>query len=266
MSSPGPTPSLSPETRTRSKRSEANREALCGRACDELRRGATLRLLVAATMLLAAPFGASAETVNCNRVIYNDDLSNLSLGRITAGPRVHFVLNAVDRKGCPSAAPGCRSAKSLMLGDPVVFSGGVANGEFICASAVDRQGEETNGWLPAARIMPAAGAPSWIGRWRRNTSARIDITRASRGKAAVTGSATWGSGAATHDGGISATIDTESETRTFASSADGQIAFGKAGPYDCAVRLKQLGPYLFAADNKSCGGANVSFTGLYRRR
>jgi hypothetical protein len=61
-------------------------------------------------------------------------------------------------------------------------------------------------------------------------------------------------------------IDTAPETQAFALDADGQILFEKAGTYDCAVRLKQLGPYLFARDNQSCGGANVSFTGLYRRR
>jgi hypothetical protein len=61
-------------------------------------------------------------------------------------------------------------------------------------------------------------------------------------------------------------IDTAHETLAFAINADGQILFEKAGRYDCAVRLRQLGPYLFAADNQYCGGANVSFTGLYRRR
>ena len=224
-----------------------------------------MRSLIAAIVLLAAS-GAGSETLNCNHIASDDDLSSLSVGRVAAGGRVYFVLNALDRKGCPSAAPECRSAAFLLPGDLVVFNRGVTNGGLICVAAIDRWGRETNGWLPAARVPPAASAPNWIGRWRRNTSAEIDITPKSGGKAEVSGSATWGSGAATHDGGISALIDTAPETQAFALDADGQILFEKAGTYDCAVRLKQLGPYLFARDNQSCGGANVSFTGLYRRR
>jgi hypothetical protein len=121
------------------------------------------------------------------------------------------------------------------------------------------------GFLPRSiRQRPAAS--NWIGRWKRNANAEIDIARKSGGKAEVNGSATWGSGAATRDGGLSALISTARDTQTLAIKTDGQIPFEKAGAYDCAVRLKQLGPYLFAADTQLCGGANVSFTGLYRRR
>ena len=161
-----------------------------------------MRSLIAAIVLLAAS-GAGSETLNCNHIASDDDLSSLSVGRVAAGGRVYFVLNALDRKGCPSAAPECRSATFLLPGDSVVFNRGVTNGGLICVAAIDRWGRETNGWLPAARVPPAASAPNWIGRWRRNTSAEIDITPKSGGKAEVSGSATWGSGAATHDGGIS---------------------------------------------------------------
>ncbi len=34
----------------------------------------------------------------------------------------------------------------------------------------------------------------------------------------------------------------------------------------CKVRLQQIGPWLLAVDNAGCGGAGVSFTGLYRAR
>ncbi len=225
-----------------------------------------MRSLIAAAAFLAVTSGAGAGALDCNHVVYEDDLSSLSLGRVSPGGRANFVLNALDRKGCPSAGPECRSSAFLLPGDAVVFDSGFAKGGLICVTFIDRQGQETSGWLPAARVSPAASAPNWIGRWKRNASAEIDIARKPGGKAEVSGSATWGSGAATHDGGVSAVIDTAHDTQAFASNAEGQIPFEKAGQYDCAVRLKQLGPYLFAADNQSCGGANVSFTGLYRRR
>jgi hypothetical protein len=210
--------------------------------------------------------GAGAETLDCTHIVYEDDLSSLSLGRVTAGGRANFVLSAIERRGCPSGVPECRSSTFLLPRHAVVFDSNFTNVGLICVTFVDRKGQETSGWLPAARTAPTASAPNWIGRWKRNTSAEIDITRKSGGKAEVNGSATWGSGAATHDGGISAVIDTARDTQAFASNSEGQILFERAGKYDCAARLRQLGPYLFAADNQNCGGANVSFTGLYRRR
>ena len=179
---------------------------------------------------------------------------------------MNFVLGALERQGCPSDAPECRSPAFLLPGDAVVFDSGLTSAGLSCVTFVDRKGQETSGWLPTARIALTASAPNWIGRWKRNTSAEIDITPKSSGKAEVNGSATWGSGAATHDGGISAVIDTARDTQAFALNSEEQILFEKAGKYDCAVRLRQLGPYLFAVDNQNCGGANVSFTGLYRRR
>ena len=185
---------------------------------------------------------------------------------VTGKGAAHFLLNALDRKDCPSVAPECRSSVFLPPGATVVFDGAFTKGGLTCATAIDRRGQETSGWLPVERISQAARAPNWIGRWKRNASATIDITRRSGGKADVSGAATWGSGAATHDGGFSAVIDAANDTQAFAVNSDGQRPFETAGKYDCAVRLKQLGPYLFASDNQSCGGANVSFTGLYRRR
>ena len=112
--------------------------------------------------------------------------------------------------------------------------------------------------------------PNWIGTWKRNVTAEITIKRKSDGRIALDGSATYGSGAATHDGGIEAVLDADKAIQGFATSfvtpENNQIPFENAGQYECAVMLSQLGPYLFARDNQNCGGANVTFTGLYRRR
>jgi hypothetical protein len=225
-----------------------------------------LRSFIAAAALLAVPLEGEAGTLDCTHVVYNDDLSNLSLGRVTAGGHAHFVLGVLDSKSCPSAAPECRSPAFLLPGDAFVFDSSVTKGGLTCVAAIDRRGQERSAWLPSTRVSPASSASNWTGRWKRNASAEIDIMRKSGGKAQVDGNTTWGSGAATRDGGLSALISTARDTQTFAIKTDGQIPFEKAGAYDCAVRLKQLGPYLFAADNQHCGGANVSFTGLYRRR
>ena len=225
-----------------------------------------LRSLIAAIVLLAAS-GAGSETLNCNHIASDDDLSEFFCrpGR-RRRPRVFRAQRSRSQR-LPIGRAGMSKRRLFCSPEIRLFSTAASRTAALSASPPLIDGaRETNGWLPAARVPPAASAPNWIGRWRRNTSAEIDITPKSGGKAEVSGSATWGSGAATHDGGISALIDTAPETQAFALDADGQILFEKAGTYDCAVRLKQLGPYLFARDNQSCGGANVSFTGLYRRR
>lgn len=35
---------------------------------------------------------------------------------------------------------------------------------------------------------------------------------------------------------------------------------------ECEVQIRKVGNFLFALDNKRCGGMNVSFDGLYRYR
>jgi hypothetical protein len=46
------------------------------------------------------------------------------------------------------------------------------------------------------------------------------------------------------------------------------IAFTDEGSYGdrCHVRMQRIGPWLLVEDNGGCGGAGVTFTGLYRRK
>ena len=61
-----------------------------------------------------------------------------------------------------------------------------------------------------------------------------------------------------HNGGFMAHVAPQNDT----------IAFADEGSYGegCQVRMQRIGPWLMAVDNSGCGGAGVSFTGLYRRR
>lgn len=43
------------------------------------------------------------------------------------------------------------------------------------------------------------------------------------------------------------------------------VAPDKGDMADCAIAMIALGPYLVVEDNRNCGGANVSFTGIYQR-
>jgi hypothetical protein len=178
---------------------------------------------------------SAAENRDCSSVAYDDDLSNLSLGAISSG-KVNFVANESDKTGCPSTGAACKS-RAFLIDKDVVILDGRRERAFVCAGFVNAKGEETNGWLPA-----------------------------SSDAAEVSGSATYGVGAATHEGDIDGTIDPRQTVQSFALDGDKQVAYDKAGQYDCAVTLRQLGAFLFVSDNNNCGGANVSFSGLYTKR
>jgi hypothetical protein len=228
----------------------------------EVVRGVCLALLLCP----AFPAGeaSAAEKRDCSSVAYDDDLSNLSLGAVVGG-KVNFVANESDKTGCPSAGAACKS-RAFLVDKDVVILDGRHEGAYICVGFVNAKGEETDGWLPAASVKPAAAPPNWIGVWKRDTSSKIDITFKSSDAAEISGSATYGAGAATHEGDIDGTIDPRQAVQSFALVGDKQVAYGKAGQYDCAVKLRQLGAFLFVSDNNNCGGANVSFSGLYTRR
>jgi hypothetical protein len=44
------------------------------------------------------------------------------------------------------------------------------------------------------------------------------------------------------------------------------VVFAGDDPHQCHVTLTVQPPFLLAADNKNCGGTNVSFTGVYLKR
>ena len=214
----------------------------------------------AATVLLMVLGGGIAHADDapiCNSIADDGDLSDIALGVVT-DKMVHFLANDYDKAGCPSADRECRRRAYLRANDQIVFDTDIMNGGYVCATYVDERGTETTGWLPSESIKTEAAKSRWFGRWSRYGSAEIEIARAKDGKAEVSGSA--------HEGSIDGTIDPSQPVQGFANDGDKQIAYEAAGQYDCAVKFKQLGRYLFVADNHNCGGANVSFSGVYIKR
>jgi hypothetical protein len=224
------------------------RFAWCASPCEAILMKSSLSLLFAFTIGYCATGAARAdERGDCSALAFSDDLSNLSLAIVTASG-AHF------------------RAKDIVVADGAKDAAGN-----VCTAFIGARGLEMDGFLPAARIRTITPAPAWIGVWRRGAGNEIDIARKTGGVLALSGTATWhGQGDNVHTAEIAATIDADKATQSFAErspeSDGGQIAFEKATPDDCALFMRQLGPYLFVRDSGNCGGANVSFTGLYRRR
>jgi hypothetical protein len=226
-------------------------------------------MFVAVAILVGATANAARaeDRPDCNGVAYSEGHPNVSLG-IVAGGKVHFLANASEKAGCPSAGAACRKRAFLVDDNHVVVDAQTVGGAYVCASYIDARGNETDGWLPVGSVKPTTAPPAWIGAWRRDATSTIDITRKSDNTIEINGHATYGQGAATHEGDIGAILDATKATQGFATefAGDKQIPYEKATPDDCAVMMSQLGPYLFVSDSGNCGGANVSFFGLYTRR
>jgi len=201
----------------------------------------------------------------------------VALGRINAlSPRTNFVKSAAIRKGCPDGSAACRDKPYLVPGDEVVLIGG--GDAFVCASFVGAKGQATEGFLPRAALTLVPNQPiaaeSWVGRWRGSPEQDIVIEKgAGQDGLKVKGDATYGAldpervkRGAVNLGSLEGEAPLRGATLSFAMGENGTIAFDKGDEYECKVRLRRLGPYLLVKDNNMCGGMNVTFTGVYRRR
>jgi hypothetical protein len=213
---------------------------------------------------------ARAAQIDC-------DLKNVALVRVsTKEARLNFIAGPGKlTPQCPSAQSTCKLKAFLVPGDEVLI--GAANGPYVCATFKSKPGIQTSGWLPSAALEMIAPegalARSWQGKWQADQDREIVVT-SNGDEVSVSGTAVWGS----HDpervkrGGVH-TGELEGKSRpraqTLAIGYDpDRVAFppspGEA-PDACAAQLKLLGRYLLVEDNGMCGGANVTFTGLYVR-
>jgi hypothetical protein len=157
--------------------------------------------------------------------------------------------------GCGSRID-CLPAK-LAAGD--VVAPYHTDGDWTCAYLQQRGGAGP-GWVKTRdiRILPADPVPepsAWAGTWA-NSRDRIRIA-ASNGKLHLTGEAEWhGAGGVVHTG------DFEGD----ASPHGNHLHYVEAGPDSCTIDLTLIGHYLVANDNERCGGMNVRFWGVWKRK
>lgn len=170
-----------------------------------------------------------------------------------------YLLSDID--GCPlhpSRGQSCRKRYFIRPGSPVAILPSAMPG-LACVLGPSNPGQPA-GWLPQARVRtpPLDRAPplaAWTGTWRSGDDTVV-LTAARDGRLSVHGRAYWpGHGIPPqHTGKLSGTAQPEGNRITFADE----------DPTICVAKLELLGPALLAAnDNGRCGGANVSFGGVY---
>jgi hypothetical protein len=232
-----------------------------------------MRAAVAGLLLGAVLFAGSAsaydadDPANCNGAGSDDNLV-LVVSKITAEPRVNFVKSPYDddfkAESCPAATTACRRNSYLVPGDLVLV--GKTRGPFTCVSYQSPLAKKqiwANGWLPSAALTPVAPMPSpkasdWIGTWY-HPGGSVEIKQGKGGRLHVEGGMVLPTA---HDFHTGAFVDEVKPEKGAITLTDDGTYFGEG----CQARLQRIGPWLLVVDNSGCGGAGVSFTGLYRRK
>jgi hypothetical protein len=227
-------------------------------------RETAICVLLLTTLLTAGSASAydPEDPKNCNGVGW-DDKSAWLVARVTAKPRVNFVKSPYDddfkADSCPAETAVCRK-NSYLVTDDLVFVG-ATQGVFTCInyqSPLAKKQIWATGWLPSAALTPVARmsptkASDWIGKWY-HPGGPIDITQGSGGKLHVEGGITVPTARDFHTGEFASDVAPKDDMLDFADSGDG-----------CHVQMQRIGAWLLVGDNGGCGGAGVTFIGLYRR-
>ena len=203
---------------------------------------------------------------NCNGVDW-DDRSPWVIARVTAKPRINFVKSPYDddfkAENCPAVTDACRKNSYLVTGDLVFV--GRTDGAFTCINYQSPLAKKQNwatGWLPGAALTPVARmsptkSSDWIGTWY-HPGGPIEIRRGAGGKLHVEGGMTVPTARDFHNGAFEAEVTPQSDMLEF---VDDGSNYGSG----CHVQMQRIGPWLLVGDNGGCGGAGVTFQGLYRR-
>jgi hypothetical protein len=206
---------------------------------------------------------------NCNGIEW-DDKRALVVEKVTARPRVNFIKSPYDddfkAEACPAATDACRRKSYLVTGDLALT--GKTLGPFTCISYQVKKQVWATGWLPSTALAPVAPMASpkisdWLGTWD-HPGGGVEITRGEGGKLHIEGVMLIPVGKATNNGVIAAEATPQNDTIAFVE--DGSVPFENLDEQGCRVRMQRIDPRLLVEDNDGCGGAGVTFSGLYRRK
>ncbi|MCD9187591.1 MAG: hypothetical protein LUM44_14320 [Pyrinomonadaceae bacterium] len=172
------------------------------------------------------------------------------------GEKVYFYNDFEE--DCPNNEK-CREKSYIIPNDEVIVSRRYGN--WICAWYQPKKGSETVGWIRADKVEFIKIKQSFndiFGSWYFYDN-DIEIKKDVKTNGfKVTGNAFWkGLGDNVHTGEL------DHEGRM----SDGILKLGEdeTDEYACRVSIILLGKFLIVSDNLNCGGANVSFSGVYQK-
>ena len=217
-----------------------------------------LLFVVSCVFAVSAQIDGNPENM-CRNGFFPRDAENYSLATVIAKKRERVYFYS-DEDDCPNGKT-CRTKSYLIGKDEVIVSSKF--GKWVCAWYQPARGSETVGWIEESRLKFADPSVSLIDEWLGEWSFYENSIKIAKGKSEneykITGEAFWkGLGDNVHIG----------ELDGIAKFSDSKFEYGfdQTGEYDCRATLRPLGNYLIVSDNLNCGGANVTFSGVYRRK
>lgn len=218
-----------------------------------------MRRLIPALIALAAPSAMAAAAEVCGEPEFGG-----SAGYATAVVKASGKTRFSDDSGEATSA-------YLLRGDEVVVMDSA--GTKSCVAYKSVKFDLTTGWIPSASLGPAARPVTRPAGWRGTFIAdslgtQISLKPLANGRISADGEAYWAMSAQAaetgglHEGSMTGEGTLQNGALDIDSSSDGA---------PCKVGMRRLGrSYLIAEDNiveqgggPACGGANVTFTGLY---
>jgi hypothetical protein len=164
-----------------------------------------------------------------------------------------------DRPDCPGGR-GCETRSYVVPGDEVIVNRTFQG--FACSWYTSARGEGNVGWLRLSDLdiqesVRNVSLNAWIGEWRYGENTIKLNHNKLVGWLNVVGDAYWnGMGDNIHIGELDGRAEPQNGILKYSDGDD---------EYDCQATMRLLGSYLIVSDNMKCGGANVSFSGVYRK-
>ena len=196
----------------------------------------------------------------CPEGLFTHDPQEFGIGVIkpTSGTPAYFYTD--DPASCPQGRT-CRTKSYVVKGDTLVTARKYRG--FVCSWFISKTGGVKVGWIRENQMefplfLSDGSAKAWSGEWSyASNTIKLSQTR-DENTLKVAGNAIWkGMGDNIHVGELDGTAPFANGILTYSDGTD---------KYDCNVRMElSLGEYLIVTDNGNCGGANVTFSGIYRK-
>ena len=191
----------------------------------------------------------------CRNGAFPADSTEFRTARVVGAKGSRAYFHGDEEESCPSAK--CRTKAYVVPGDEVLVS--KSFGDWLCAWYQPPKGGETVGWIPSDQLsvtetLKSPPQSAWLGKWEYYQQT-LDISRDARtGLLRVEGVAIWkGFGDNVHTGAVGG-----------AARPEGNVLVVEEDI--CRVTLRLVGASLVVTDNSDCGGMNVRFDGVYRKK
>ncbi len=197
----------------------------------------------------------------CRNGFFPRESENFKIAKIKdkSGEKVYFFGD--ERDDCPGGK-NCRLKSYVVPNDEIIVSRSF--GGFACSWFQPRKGSETVGWIKVENLEwietnQKTAQNGWLGEWRFYDNSILISKSKTTGLLEVKGNAFWkGLGEHIHIG----------ELDHKAKPLENKLNLGEeeTDEFACKVSMQLVGKYLIVSDKLNCGGANVTFSGVYQRK